>query len=445
MLQRADRLFSDKAREYIRLYQNFCGGRQSWKSFSIFFGTVLLKFCEESMDTSNPFSINKEHYFSGLTTDENAYENLIFLLNDFYKTNSIEFPDKTDQDFFENTLNEEEKDRKVKILALELSDKNKSLAGEKSSFFITLFRYFQHGSIFFNPEQRAKENAKELMIALAEKKGCENILFSGVENGVYFDYNENYTCNIFVCTESLHSFLIQAILKKFSKSEKIRVLKPEGAPPYGEKFAKIHFPKSYVSMRRILFRTSREPGEFRRADDLYKEYLSNEVNLVISEGEDIFLYIDARTLAEDYLRDEFFSLISQKPLDFAVRLPNLYFLGNYQQSFIFGFSPKKTDEGIMLVDASIFTEKRTRNRLTPEIVENIADIIINRKKETEYSRIFPEIEEFKQNLFKPLHPESAGSEKFSEKLRRLKDEINLLTENIGKLEDEFDELTDGIK
>ncbi|MBN1151345.1 hypothetical protein JXA84_09020 [candidate division WOR-3 bacterium] len=445
MLLRTDRLFSDKGREYIGLYQNFCDGRQSWNSFSLFFGAVLLKFCEESKVSSNPFSKNTEHPFSGLVTEKNAYENLISLLDKFLQNNSIEFTDITNQDFFENNLSKEGKDRKVKILALELSDKNKSLTDEKGLFFITLFRYFQHGNYFFNPEQRAQENAKKLMFALAEKKGCENIVFSGIENGVYFDYQENYTRNIFVGTESMYSFLIQTILKKFSESENIKILKPKDALTSGEKFLKFHFPKSYVSMRRIFFRNEREPGDIRRADNLYKEYLSKELNLLFTEGKGIYLYVDARTLAEDYLRNEFFVLISQKPLDFAVRLPNMYFLGNYRQSFVFGFSNNKTKKGVLLVDASIFTENKTRNSLTTEIVESIADIITNRKEKKYYAKIFTEIEDFKLNLFKPLHPESAGSENFSDKLKNLKDEINSLTENIGKLEDEFDELTDDIK
>lgn len=442
MMLRSDRIFPDKAREYMRIYRNFCDDRQSWNSFSLFFGAVLLKFCEESTDSSNPFAINKEHYISSLGTEENAYENLISLFKDFYKNNSIEFQDITNQSFFESNLNEEEKNRKIKILALELSDKNKSLTNENCSFFNTLFRFFQHGSIFFNPEQRAQANAKELMFTMAEKNGCENIVFSGIENGVYFDYQGNFNCKILIRTQSIHSYLIQTILKIFSKSENIIIIRPDEKPAFAGKSTVVHFPKSYVSMRRELFRTERESRNYQRADELYKEYLLAEIDSAFADTETVYLYIDAQTLTDEYLKKEFLSSISKKTLEFAVRLPNLYFLGNYRQSFVFGFSNKKQVKGILLVDASYFTEKRSRNELSPDIIDNITGIINNKIGETGYSRIFTEIDEFQKNLFKSLQPESSGSEDFKERLQNLKNEIALLDENIKNLEHEFDGLTD---
>ncbi len=442
MLLRSDRIFSNKAREYMRIYQNFCDGLQSWNSFSLFFGAVLLKFCEESTDSSNPFAINKEHYISSLCTEENAYENLISLFQDFYKNNSIEFQDITNQSFFESNLNEEEKNRKIKILALELSDKNKSLTDENCSFFNTLFKFFQHGSIFSSPEQRAQANAKELMFTMAEKNGCKNIVFSGIENGVYFDYQRSIKCKIFIRTQSIHSCLIQTILKIFSKTENIKILGPDEKSAFADKSTVIHFPKSYVSMRRVFFRTERESRNYQRADELYKEYLLAEIDSAFADKETVYLYIDAQTLTDEYLKKEFLSSISKRPFEFAVRLPNLYFLGNYRQSFVFGFSNKKPIKGILLVDASYFTEKRSRNELTPDIVEKITDIINNRIEETGYSKIFSEIEEFQKYLFKSLQPESSGSEGFIERLQSLKNEIALLDENIKNLEHEFDGLTD---
>lgn len=455
IFDRFEKSYFFKTRDFLRLYLDFCDSKPSPESFSFFLSLLFLKYFSEYPDDKSQVKIPENFSFSRFLLNnpkKDSFETACRALSKFFSANFPEDTKHTKIIDFRKTLSfDEDLPKKTNILIMQLEQKKYSLEGIFKDFFKNLFKTYQSDNFFPGPGSRTHNNAFKVIFSLIEKTGYEYVIFSGTDNGIFFDYwnAENYKFNdkIFVSTSSVYFWLILKLLTLSENAQKIKILGPLDSPPTVKTAATIHFPQSFSMFRRLYWYNNRSkfqhplsPFSTRERisfETSYSNYIKSDRKTLFDWRNDVFLFVDAKTLTDDKIKNVFFELFNQNNIDTVVRLPNRFFSGNYMQAFIFVLKENKKEENILFIDSSYLTKGKTRNDIDQDMMEKISEIYTERKELGSVSKIFTDLENFKSNIFMPI---ISGDMilKTEEKIKKIKQEILKLERRIRDLEYEFE-------